>query len=159
MDLWVTGGGEAVLQLQQREDLGAGWGAERAVQLRSHRAVWLEPGRKGRYRVAAGGQRWWGWHMTWRADQGERVPARKDWGVGLPGGGKDTSRVRARFTRAALTPAPTTQGHRGQEVVYTFREEMTLKAAEAIRMALDEGAARMADRTYHVHLDSLNFTF
>ena len=28
---------------------------------------------------------------------------------------------------------------------------MTLKAAEAIKMALDEGAARMANRTYHVH--------
>ena len=56
--------------------------------------------------------------------------------------------MRAHFTRAALTPAPTTQGHRGQEVVYTFREEMTLKAAEAIKMALDERAACMAN---HVH--------
>ena len=58
--------------------------------------------------------------------------------------------MRAHFMRAALTPAPTTQGHREQEVVYTFREEMTLKAAEAIKMALDEGAACMANRTYHV---------
>ena len=32
-----------------------------------------------------------------------------------------------------------------------FREEMTLKAAEAIKNALDEGAACMANRTYHVH--------
>ena len=64
----VTGAGEAVLQLQHREDVGTGWGAERAVQIRPDRAVWLEPGWKGRYRVAAGGHRWWGWHMTWRAD-------------------------------------------------------------------------------------------
>ena len=34
---------------------------------------------------------------------------------------------------------------------YTFREEMTLKAAEAIKMAPDEAAAHMANRTYHVH--------
>ena len=56
--------------------------------------------------------------------------------------------MRAHFTRAALTPAPTTQGHRGQEV---FREEMTVKATEAIKMALDDGMACMANRTYHVH--------
>ena len=36
-------------------------------------------------------------------------------------------------------------------MVYTFREEMTLKAAEAIKMALDEGAPCMAHRTYDVH--------
>ena len=59
--------------------------------------------------------------------------------------------MRAQFTRAALTPAPTTQGHRGQGLVYTFGEEMTLKAAEAIKMVLDKGAACMANRTYHVH--------
>ena len=35
VDLWVTGGGEAVLQLHHREDLEAGWGAKRAVQLQS----------------------------------------------------------------------------------------------------------------------------
>ena len=64
VDVWVTGGGEAVLQLQHRDDLGAGWGAERAVPMRMDRAVWLEPGWRGRYQVAAGGQRWWGWHMT-----------------------------------------------------------------------------------------------
>ena len=58
VDVWVTGGGEAVLQLQHREDVGTGWGAERAVQIRPDRAVWLEPGWKGRYRVAAGGRRW-----------------------------------------------------------------------------------------------------
>ena len=58
--------------------------------------------------------------------------------------------MRAQFTWAALSPAPTTQGHRGQELVYTFREEMTLKAADAIKMALDEGAACMANCTYHV---------
>ena len=101
--------------------------------------------------MAAGGQRWWGWHMTRRAEQGEGVPVKKEWGGELPGGGKDASVVRAHFTRAALAPAPTTQGHRGQEVVYAFREEMTLKVAEAIKMALDEGAAHMANRTYHVH--------
>ena len=101
--------------------------------------------------MAAGGQRWWGWHMTWQSDWGEGVPVRKEWGGELPGGEKDASGVRAQFTRAALSPAPTTQGHRGQEVVYTFREEMTLKAAEAIKMALDEGTACMANRTYHVH--------
>ena len=27
VDIWVTGGGEAVLQLQHRDDLGAGWAA------------------------------------------------------------------------------------------------------------------------------------
>ena len=50
------GGGGAVLQLQHREDVGTGWGAERAVQIRPDTAVWLEPGWKGRYRVAAGGR-------------------------------------------------------------------------------------------------------
>ena len=59
--------------------------------------------------------------------------------------------MHAQFTRAALTRAPATQGHRGQELVYTLTEEMTLKAAEAIKMVLDEGAACMANRTYHVH--------
>ena len=149
--VWVTGGGEAVLQLQHREDVGTGWGVERAVQMRTDRAVWLEPGWRGRYRVAAGGHRWWGWHMTWQADKGEGVPVRKEWGGELPGGGQDASGVRAQFTRAALTPAPTTQGHRGQELVYTFSEEVTLKAAEAIKMVLDKGASCMAKRTYHVH--------
>ena len=67
--------------------------------------------------------------MTWRADKGEGVPVRKEWGGELPGGGQDASGVRAQFTRAALTPASRTQGHRGQELVYTFTEEMTLKAA------------------------------
>ena len=60
LDVWVTGGGEAVLQLQHKEDVGTGWGAERAVQIRPDRAVWLEPGWKGRYRVVAGGRPWWG---------------------------------------------------------------------------------------------------
>ena len=59
--------------------------------------------------------------------------------------------MRAQFTRAAMTPAPTTQGHRRQALVYTFSEEMTLKAAEAIKMVLDRGAAWRANRTYHVH--------
>ena len=151
VDVWVTGGGEAVLQLQHREDVGTGWRAERAVQMRPDRAVWLEPGWRGRYRVAAGGHRWLGWHMMWRADQGEGVPVRNDWGGKLPGGGHNASGVRAQFTRAALTPAPTTQGHRGQELVYTFGEEMTLKAAEAIKIVLDEGTACIANRTYHLH--------
>ena len=151
VDVWVTGGGEAVLQLQHREDVGTRWGAERAVQIRPDRAVWLEPGWKGRYRVAAGGHRWWGWHMTWRADQGEGVPVRKEWGGELPGGGQEASSMCAQFTRAALTPAPTTQGHRGQGLVHTFGEEMTLKAAEAIKIVLDEGTACMAKHTYHVH--------
>ena len=141
-----------MLQLQHRDDLGAGWGAEVAVQMRADRAVWMEPGLRGRYRVAAGGQRWWGWHMTWRADRGEGVPVRKEQGGELPRGRRDASVVRTQFTSAVLAPAPTTQRHRGQEVVYAFREEMTLKAAETIEMALDEGAARMANRTYHVHL-------
>ena len=150
-DVWGTGGGEAVLHLQHRGDVRTGWGAERAVQMRSDREVWLEPGWRGRYRVAAGGRRWWGWHMTWRADKGEGVPVRKEWGGELPGGGQDASGVRAHFTRAVLTLAPTTQGHRGQELVYTFSEEMTRKAAEAIKMVLDEGTVCMANRTYHVH--------
>ena len=89
--------------------------------------------------------------MTWQADRAEGVPVRKEWGGELPGGEKDASGVCAHFTRAAMTPAPTTQGHRGQEVVYTLREEMTLKAAEAIELALEEGAACMANRTYHPH--------
>ena len=42
VDLWVTEGGGAVLQLQHREDLGAAWGAERAAQLHSERALWME---------------------------------------------------------------------------------------------------------------------
>ena len=150
MDLWVTGRGEAVLQLQHREDLGAGSGAERAVQLQSDRAVWMEPGLLGRYRVAAEGQRWWGWRMTSRADQGEAVPVRKEWGGELPGGRKGTGTVRAHFTGATFAPAPTTHGHRGQEMVYTFREQMTLKAAEAFKMALGYGAVRMANRTYRM---------
>ena len=162
LDVWVTGGGEAVLQLQHRDDVGTRWGAERAVQMQTDRAVWLEPGCRGRYRVAVGGQRWWGWHMTWQADRGEGVPVRDKRGGELPGGEQDASGVRAQFTRAALSPAPTTQGHQGQELVYTFREEMTLKAAEAIKMVLDEGAACMANRTYHVHPhtgDTWHYTF
>ena len=147
VDVWVTGRGEAVLQLQHRDDVGTGWGAERAVQMRNDRAVWLEPGWRGRHRVAAGGQRWLGWHMTWQAEKGKGAPVRKEWGGELPGGGQDASGVRTQFTRAALFPAPTTQGHRGQELVYTFSEEMTLEAAEAIKMVLDEGAACMANRT------------
>ena len=154
MDLWVTGGGEAVLQLQHRPDVGAGWRAERAFRMRTDRAVWLEPGWRGTYRVAARGQQWWGWHMTWQADRGEGVLVRKESGGELPGGEQDASGVRAQFTRAALSPAPTTQGHRGQEVVYTFREKMTLKAAEAIKMTLDGRAACMANCTYHVHPDT-----
>ena len=102
--------------------------------------------------VAAGGQRWWGWHMTWREDQWEGVLVRKKWGGELPGGGKGTGTVPAHFTGATLTPAPTKQGHRVQELVYMLREDTTLKEAEAIKMALDEGAAHMANRTYHVHL-------
>ena len=41
MDVWVTRGGEAVLQLQYRDDMGSVWGAERAVQMRTDQAVWL----------------------------------------------------------------------------------------------------------------------
>ena len=59
--------------------------------------------------------------------------------------------MRAHVTRAALYPAPRTQGHRGQELVHTFREEMTVKAAQAIKMAQAEEAECMANRTYHVH--------
>ena len=47
VDVWVTGGGEAVLQLQHREDVGTGWGAKRAAQMRPDRAVGLEPGWRG----------------------------------------------------------------------------------------------------------------
>ena len=54
VDVLVTGGEEAVLQLQHREDVGTGRGAERTVQMRPDRVVWLEPGWRGRYRVAAG---------------------------------------------------------------------------------------------------------
>ena len=162
MDVRVTGGGEAVLQLQHREDPGTAWGAERAVQMRSDRAMWLAPGWRGGYRVAAGGHRCWGWHMTWRADKGEGVLVRKEWGGELPGGGHDACGLPAQFTRAELTPVPTTQGHREQELVYTFREEMTLKAVEAIKMVLDERTACMANRTYHVHPhtgDTWHYTF
>ena len=101
-------------------------------------------------KVRGGGDAGGGVEMTRRADQGEGVPVRNEWGGELPGGGHDASGVRAQFTRAALTPAPRTV-HRGQELVYTFGEEMTLKAAEAIKMVLDEGTACMANRTYHVH--------
>ena len=123
VDVRVTGEGEAVLQLQQRDDVGTGWGAQRAVQMRTDRAVWLEPGWGGRYRVAAGGQWWWGWHVTWQADRGEGLPGRREWGAELPGGEQDAGGVRAHVTRAALSPAPTTQGHRGQELVHTFRDD------------------------------------
>ena len=78
------GGGEAVLQLQHRDDVGTGLGAERAVQMGTDRAVWPELGWRGRYRVAAGGQLWWVWHMTWLADKGEGVRVRKEWGGELP---------------------------------------------------------------------------
>ena len=108
-------------------------------------------GIEGKVQGGGGGQRWWGWHMTWQADRGEGVPVRKDWGGELPGGGQDTSGLRTQFTRAALSPAPMMQGHRGQELVYTFSEEMTQKAAEAMKMVLDEGAACITYRTYHVH--------
>ena len=61
VDVWVTREEEAVLQLQHRDDVGTGGGgAERAVQMRTDRAVCLEPGWRGRYRVAAGRQQWWG---------------------------------------------------------------------------------------------------
>ena len=138
--MWVTGGAEAVLQLQHRDDLAAGWGAERVVQMRTDRAVWLEPGWGGRYRMAAGRQR----------DQGEGVTVRKEWGGELPRAEKDVSGVRAHFTKAALAQAPTLQGQREQEVVYAFLEEMTLKATEASKMSLDEGAAHTTNHTYHV---------
>ena len=55
---------EAVLQLQHRRDLGARWRAERDMQLQTGKALWMEQGWSGRYRVAAG-RRWWlGCHMT-----------------------------------------------------------------------------------------------
>ena len=38
--------------------------------MRTDRVVWLQPGWRGRYRVAAGGLPWWGSHMTWQADRG-----------------------------------------------------------------------------------------
>ena len=72
-------------------------------------------------RVAARGQRWWGSHMTWLADQGEGVPVRRKWGAELPVGEKNTDTVRAHFTGATLAPAQTTQGQSGQEEVYMFR--------------------------------------
>ena len=59
--------------------------------------------------------------------------------------------LRAHFMGANLALASTTHGHRGQEVVYTFRERMTLKAVKAIKMTSNERAARIANRTYHVH--------
>ena len=148
--------------VQLRDDVGTGWGAERAVQMRTDRAVWLDPGWRGKYRVVAGGQRWWGWHMTWQPDRGEGVPVRKECRGDFSGGERGPSGVGAQSTRAALSPVPTTQGHRGQKLVYTFREEMTLKAAEAVKMAVDEGAACMADGTYHVHPntgDTWHYTF
>ena len=36
-------------------------------------------------------------------------------------------------------------------MVYTFQEELTLYGAEAIRVALDKGPARIVSRTYHLH--------
>ena len=49
VDLWVTGGGEAVLQLQHRRDVGTGWGVEKDVQMRQGEAIWIEPRWMGRY--------------------------------------------------------------------------------------------------------------
>ena len=46
--------------------------------------------------------------------------------------------------------------------MYTFREGMTLKAAEAIKMVLDEATACMTNGTYHVHPhtgDTWHYTF
>ena len=51
---------------------------------------------------------------------GGGLRVRNEWGGELPGGGHEASSVRAQFTGAALTPVPTTQGHRGQRLVYTF---------------------------------------
>ena len=151
VDLWLTERRGAVLQSQHREDLGAGWWAETAVQLQSAQTVWMEPGWTGRYRVAAGAQRGLRWHMTWLADQRDGAPVTKEWGGELQGGKKNTDTVGAHFTGASLAPPPTTQGHRGQEAVYTGWEEMTLKAAETIKVKLNEGATRLSDRTYHAH--------
>ena len=89
--------------------------------------------------------------MTLLADQAEGVPVRKDWGVELPAGRKNHGTVRTPSTAAAFARAPTMQGCREQEVVYTFHEEMTLKAADAIKMTLNEDEARMGNHTYHVH--------
>ena len=113
MDLRVTGRGEAVLQVQDGEDLGAGWGVERDVQVQSGQAAWIKPGRTGRYLVAEGRQWWLGWHMTWQADQGEGLPVRKEWGGELPRRGTNQGTVRAYLSGAKLAQAPTTQGHRG----------------------------------------------
>ena len=113
VDVSDTRGGEALLQLQHRDDFGAGWGAERAVQIRTDRAVWLEPWWKGRYRVAAGGQRWWGWHMTWRADRAEGLPVRRELGGELPGGRKATSGVRAHFAKDNFGPSTHYAGAQG----------------------------------------------
>ena len=77
----------------------------------------METDWKSRYRVAAGRQQWCGWHMTWRADQGEGVQVRKEFGGELPGGVKDTTMVRAHVPGATLAPAPNRQGHRGLEVL------------------------------------------
>ena len=151
LDVWVTGEGGGGVAAAAQGGCGGGVGGRGAIQIRPERAVWVEPGSKGRYRVATGGRQWWGWHMTWRADQGGGVPVRNERGGELPGGGHEASGVRAQFTMAALTPAPTTQGHRGQGLVYMLGEKMTLKAAEAIKMVLDEVTACMANRTYHVH--------
>ena len=127
--------------------------------MQKDRAVWLQPGWRGRYRVAAGREAVVGVAYDMVGGPGGGSPGQEGVGRGTAGrwkrsrerkGGK-ASWVYAHFTRAALGPAPTTQGHRGQEVVYAFLEKMTLNAAEAIKMAPDEGAARMAVRTYHVH--------
>ena len=131
------GRGRSSVAVAAEGGLGSWIGAERAVYLQSGQAVWMEPWCKGTYRTAAGGQRWWALHMTFLADQGEAVPVRKEWGVQLPGGGTITGMVRAYFGGATLAPAPTMQGHRGQDVVYKFWEEMTPKAAKTIKMTLE----------------------
>ena len=73
----------------------------------------------------------------------------------IRGGGTNQGAVQAHAKGAEL-------GQRRQEVVYTFKEDMTLKAEEAIKMVLVEGPAGMAHGTYHVHLhtgDTWHFAF
>ena len=58
--------------------------------------------------------------MKWLVDQEDRAAVRNEWGGVLRGGGKNTGMVRAHFMDATLASAPSMQGQRRQEVVYTF---------------------------------------
>ena len=85
VDVWVTGGGggggvAAAAQGGCGDRVG---GRESGPDTAGQGGV-AGAGMEGEVQGGGGGRRWWGWHMTWRADQGEGVPVRSEWGGELP---------------------------------------------------------------------------